>query len=521
MTLDRRAFLTGAVAGTAGAGGVSAAAAASGAQRFTTANAAWQGAYDKALAVLAGNVRTLPGYPRPVLIEGASYDGVWMECGPHEALVHRKFAPEVARDSHLAFFALQKPDGQLPANIKGSGIGFGQIQMAVPIAATTWELAQATGDERLLRTAYDACSRWDAWLLRYRDTLGTGLTEGFCTYDTGQDNSPRWAGFPNRCPDGDARICPTAPGLPRLCPDLSASTFGARVALGSMAEALGRPRDAMRWRAAAEEIRGMILSRLYVAADSGFYDLDANGRRVKIDGDVLTRVCGERVPDQALFDRLWARRLGDPKGFWAPWPLPSIALDDPRFVRPIPPNSWGGAAQALTALRAPRWMEHYGRAAELATLMQRWCEAIVRDGGFRQQLDPLSGEFTPGPEGYSPAALVLVDFTWRLAGVREEAGVLTWTIRPGHPATEGARFRLHTDGGADASLRYHPAAAELAMNGRPVARISGGAARLRTDAHGRPLVLEGVSEGVQRVMVSLPGQPPRRVNLAPDQRVRL
>ena len=47
---------------------------------------------------------------------------------------------------------------------------------------------------------------------------------------------------------------------------------------------------------------------------------------------------------QRIFDHIWRRQLGNPKAFWAPVPLPSIALDDPAFVRPIPPNSWGGAA---------------------------------------------------------------------------------------------------------------------------------------------------------------------------------
>jgi hypothetical protein len=41
-----------------------------------------------------------------------------MECGPHEALVYRKFRPDVARNSHLVFFELQRPDGQLPEQIK-------------------------------------------------------------------------------------------------------------------------------------------------------------------------------------------------------------------------------------------------------------------------------------------------------------------------------------------------------------------------------------------------------------------
>ena len=118
--------------------------------------------------------------------------------------------------------------------------GFGQIQMVVPIAATAWELARTTGDSELLQVAYSACSRWDAWLMRYRNTRGTGLIEGFCTYDTGMDDSPRWAGMPRQCPDKDARKCAPIPTLPRLCPDLSATVYGARIALAAMARALGK-----------------------------------------------------------------------------------------------------------------------------------------------------------------------------------------------------------------------------------------------------------------------------------------
>src|SRR5271163_3080504 len=145
--MNRREFLT------RGAGALVAAKAGSalavlptteGAPEFKTANARWQSAYDAALAALANNVQVLPRFDRPVLIEGSVYRGIWMECGPHESLVYRKFRPDVARNSHMTFFALQRADGQFPASNKVSEMGYGQIQMVVPITATAWELAQAT-----------------------------------------------------------------------------------------------------------------------------------------------------------------------------------------------------------------------------------------------------------------------------------------------------------------------------------------------------------------------------------------
>jgi hypothetical protein len=390
---------------------------------------AWKSTWDAALAVLAGNLRTVPGYAHPVLFEGSTYQGIWQECSPHEGLVYATLAKyvsagqarvtplEAARNNHMAFFELQRPDGQLPAAIKTTDNGFGQIQMVVPIAATAWELAQLSGDEAFLATAYSACSRWDAWLRQYRDTRKTGLVEGFCTYDTGHDNSPRWQGIPNRCPDADARKCPPLPSLPRLCPDLSATVYGGRMALAAMAKALGKKAESARWKRDAESIRRLILDKLYSPEDAAFYDLDAQGNFVLVRSDVISRVLGEHVlnlayaRDRAIFEAVWSRQLHNSRAFWAPYPLSSIAQDDPAFVRPIPRNSWGGASQALTALRAPRWMAHYGKQAELEVLMRQWCEAILRHGEFRQQVDPQTGEFTqPDPGGYSPAALVFLSF---------------------------------------------------------------------------------------------------------------
>jgi hypothetical protein len=399
----------------------------------------WQRTWEVAIAVLAGNIHRLPRYNHPVLVEGSVYPGIWQECAPQEGLVYGTLsqyitpgAPDVAplrvaRNNHMAFFALQQADGQLPSSIKladplQNAGGYGQIQMVVPIAATAWELSQLTGDDELLVAAYNACSRWDAWLRQYRDTRKTGLVEGFCTYDTGHDNSPRWKGIPNRCPDDDARKCPDLPTMPRLCPDLSATVYGARVALAQMATALAKHNEADRWLADAEAIRRLIIDRLYDPKDAAFYDLDAQNNFVRVRSDVISRVLGEHVlklsdaKDAAIFEAVWTRQIHNPKAFWAPYPLTSIAMDDPTFVRPIPRNSWGGATQALTALRAPRWMPHYGKQAELNHMMQQWCEAISRHTEFRQQMDPETGDFTQtDPSGYSPAALVYLDFIHRLS----------------------------------------------------------------------------------------------------------
>lgn len=484
---------------------------------FDTEDAEYARTYDHALLVLDANCVQLPDYSRPVLIEGSSYRGIWLECGPHESLVYSLIRPDIARNNHTAFFETQREDGQFPDAIKESQIGWSQIQMVVPIAATAYELAHQTGDEALLQAAYEACSRWDAWLRRWRDTRHTGLCEGFCTYDTGHDNSPRWAGVPNQCLDHDARKCPPVAGLPRLCPDLSATVFGGRKALASMARALGKNSESDHWLENAEAIRKAILDRLYSPADAAFYDLDSLDKFVRIRGDLITRVLGEHVVSQDVFDKVWEKQIHSPAAFWAPYPLPSIAMDDPTFVRPKGRNSWGGASQALTAMRAPRWMEHYRHPAELAFMMQRWTTAIVRAGDFLQQMDPITGVFTPDRADYSPAALVFLDFTWRLSGVRREGDNLEWNVRPMRAKT---RFSFRVSPTTTAEINYEGDQAQLALNGKPICTTHQ-VTRITTNLNGKISSLTGTADKPEIVSMELPGGSRRQIRVAPNQVVHI
>ena len=532
--IGRREFLatTGVLAGAAQLGFLAGAAAASPAAidsvhskeaasrlAFSTEDHSYQATYDRAVNLLSRNVCVLAPYPRPVLTEGSSYRGIWLESAPQEGLLYSLIHPQVARNNHLAFFALQREDGQLPCWIRARAPGFSQIQMVVPIAATAWELSQQTGDSELLENAYRACSRWDQWLERYRDTRGTGLCEGFCTYDTGEDNSPRWAGIPNRCPEGDARKCPPLPALPRLCPDLSATVYGGRLALAAMALALGKNSERDRWLERAHTIRAAIVTELFSPQDAAFYDLDARNRFVRIRDAASYRVLGEHVVDAELFETIWRKQIHKRAAFWAPFPLPSLALNDPAFVRPIRRNSWGGPSQALTVLRAPRWMEHYGKPADLAHLMQQWNFAILRAGAFLQQLDPLNGRFTPDTPGYSPAALCFIDFTWRLAGVRQIGESLEWNLRSAAFPMK-ATFRLRLSTARSAELRYSSGSAEFLIGNRFVCRTHS-TVRLLTSLDGALEYAVGISPSGAKVSLNLASGTETTFFLEPNEKLSL
>jgi hypothetical protein len=458
---------------------------------FITDAAALQAQWNAALAGLRANIQPVYGFDAPVLIEGGGYPGIWLECGPHEALVYAPFDEDVARAGHDVFFALQRQDGYLPCYVWRDAIGTGQIQMVVPIAATALEVVDRTGDEALLARAYSACTRWDEWLVTHRNTRGTGLCEIFCGYDTGHDNSPRFEGLPWQCPDADARRLPRAGALPYLGPDVSATMYGGRIALSKMAKHLGKSADEARWLEQAEALRQAILVHCFDPDDICFYDRDANDQLVRIRHDALTRVAGEHIMDSATFDELWRRHLGNPQRFWTPYPFPSVAIDDVLFDASLPENSWGGASQALTALRAPRWMEHYGRVSELTQLMRAWLRALCAAQAFMQQMNPWTGQMS------------------------------TSTLLAGHARSHGLRgaaprVRRTADG-----LEWGCALPDGATRASFRLPVSGGTACLELQRRNEDTVAQAFNEGRASEAVEVVGRgPPRYGPPRPRHRVR-
>jgi hypothetical protein len=155
-------------------------------------------------------------------------------------------------------------------------------------------------------------------------------------------------------------------------------------------------------------------------------------------------------------------------------------------------------------------------------MMNRWCEALQSDMAFRQQLDPVNGNFTiEDAPGYSPAALVMLDYTWRLAGVREEGDSLEWNVQPSHPAAKSAVFRMRTDAGRTAEIKYDRQGAKLSLANKLIARIESGAARLVTDSGGVARELAGISERPQKIAIRLADGQRREVTPQANARVPL
>lgn len=363
---------------------------------------------------------------RPILNEGGIYYGCWLEStGTINTELLSRFVPSVAQTTFGAFAEFQRDDGCMPYKLTTDGAVFSQIQLVTPLARCVWNHYLLNGRDRgFLATMYQAMSRYDEWLATYRDTRGTGCVEAFCTYDTGHDLSSRFWHVPDSPKDNDpTRYNRDNPILPFVAPDLTANVICQRNYLAKIAEELGL--DGTAWRQKAEKSTEALFKNCFDEADGFFYDLDRNGRYVKVQSDVLSRVLACEVGDDDFFAAALDRYLLNTSKFFARFPFTSVALDDPRYDPAFDYNSWCGPTNFLTLIRAPHAFEHHHRHVELTWMIYPILNAMFQWDRFPQTLNPFTGAagFT---EVYSPSILAMLDFVERLSGILPRPDGTLW-----------------------------------------------------------------------------------------------
>ena len=384
-----------------------------------------QARYEEAKRALPKNVCRIPLFDRPVLTPGPDYPGIYLEHNL-DNIFYLEIDPEVAVASHEIFFEFQREDGLFPSAVMDTsrskhptGIIYQSVHILSSLAFTAWEIAQRTGREDFLKRAYQACVRYDQWLVKNRNRRGTGLVEMYCEYDTGHDHSPRVrdGGIPRTCPLANAAEMPDLDFMPIIAPDLSAMLYDGRIYLAKMADALDRPAEAEEWREWAAETRQRLHDICFDPVDEFFYDVDAKGRFRKYRTEHITRMFMNRTVDQDLFDRIYNRYFKNPQEFGTPFPFPSISLSDPAHDHSYPNNSWGGQSQALTAQRTILWMAQYGRLEDYKALAHTWVKSLATsDKLFMQEMNPVTGDFSDSCPNYTPSLLMMIDFTDWLEG---------------------------------------------------------------------------------------------------------
>lgn len=393
--------------------------------RFAASGGRLEATYYSALEKLLTCIVPLNG-SEPILQEGGIYLGCWLEStGTINAELLSRLIPSVSETTYLAFAQHQREDGLLPYKLTENGPSFRQIQLVTPLARSVWNHYQLHGKDRsFLKTMYKAMVRYDEWIATYRNTRGTGCVEAFSTFDTGHDLSPRFWHVPDTPYKNDAASYhPDSPVLPFLAPDLTANIYCQRMYLSCMAVELGE--SGAEWKAKAEASLESLFRYCYDEEDTFFYDRDRNDEFVRVQSDVLLRVMACEVGDREMFDHMLRRYLLNTSKFFAKYPFTSMSMDDPRFDPFSSYNSWGGASNFLSLIRAPHAFEYHHRYVELSWVMQPILSSLSKAKRFAQALSPWTGEegFT---ETYSPSMLCLLDYVERLCGIMPVGSDQLW-----------------------------------------------------------------------------------------------
>jgi hypothetical protein len=526
---------------------------------FHTSDVGLQRLYDAAETKLAGSVVQFTSKMK-VLVEGGGYQNAWLETQPMGGEMIAKRDVELAINNQTIFLLAQREDGRLPGMVisgeKARMRGLnqqppeGMIWMPEHDLLADFEMFQgycfpdpawrvyfwAGKDRAYLTRLYDALEKHDAYLWRTRDSDGDGVLETWCIWDTGEDGSARLIrrNAPSRWPFDFA---PTIDRLPdpqepahfkgywlehylgKLPPptreevmvpfasmDVMAYSYQGRAVLAKIARELSNGCETF-WEQKAEDVRQRLIKALWDPARGACFDRDRTGRRL----DELThnnlRCMWYGIFTQEMADAFIRRHLLNPKEFWTPVPLVSIAANDSLYEN-LPGNNFSGQPQGLTFQRAIRALENYGHYAEVVLIAQKLLPVLIRNGcSFPQQLDPNTGAPSgPKPDsggdwsdGYVPMILAALEYISRMHGVHLDVANdrVWWSGLDGADFTCTQRWEGRVWTLSAAKGRF-----TASLNGQQLFSSTRGV-RVVTDLDGNVLEVVGIASKAQTVLIQL------------------
>ena len=434
----------------------------------------------------------------PVLVEGGGYEKIWLETQPMGGEMYALRNLEAAKNNCLLFMRHQRSDGRLPGSIQCvDGVTepqFNKYQgFCFPFPALN--LYYLLGEDRaFLLQLRDTLRRFDECLWRTRDSNGDGLLESFCVYDTGEDLALRYGDAPcwwteDAPPQGYAVV-------PMASMDVMSWSFACRDTLAKISRIL-KDGEADAWETSAAQVAAALRQGLWDEGRGACYDRDRNGKTIDIlcHNTLRCMYWGSLSADMA--NRFVKEHLLNPREFWTPFPLPSVAVCDPAF-RNAPENNWSGQPEGLTYQRAILALENYGHHALVTQLGKKLIQTIAENGyRFTQQFDPFTGKpslvhavtHQPVQEGggepiqdaYGPTMLACLEYIAHRFGIHPHLGQVWFSLGSGEEYAYEVMFYDHRY-----AIRSDGQHAEIAVDGRSIGAYPCGQ-RLITNARGQIL----------------------------------
>ena len=425
---------------------------------FHTEDAAIRQVFDAAEEKCRRNLKDFGG--RTVLIEGGGYEKLWLETQPMGGEMYALRNPEAAMNNCLMFMEHQRGDGRLPGSVRyADGIvepQFDKYQgfcFPFPALNLYWLLGR---DEEYLTQLKDTLIRFDACLWRTRHVTDNGILSSFCVYDTGEDLAIRYGDAPcywekDTPPEGYDTV-------PMASMDVTSWSFACRNTVAEICRIQG-DQAADEWDRKAAVVSRALRRELWDPKRGALFDRDRHGKSIDILCHNTLRCMYWGSVSRRMADRFVKEHLLNPSEFWTPFPLPSVAADDPAF-RNAPENNWSGQPEGLTYQRAIRALENYGYRRIVAALGEKLIRTVHENGcRFTQQYDPFTGKASlvnaeshrpisdpasePIQDAYGPTMLACLEYVAHCYGISPQAGKVWFSTGTGSPYEYEALFYDH------------------------------------------------------------------------------
>jgi len=340
------------------------------------------------------------------------YVGVWQWDAYFHALAYRHVDAKLAQDQIRIVLDHQREDGMIPDAVHDEGtvthINFpieGDVTKPPLAAWAAWKLYERSGDREFLNEIYEPLVRWNRWWFEKNSANGGGLCEYRHPYSSGLDNSPLWD-----------------EGLPVESPDLNTYLCLQQEALAKIAAVIGETGDARSWAERADQVALDMIDRLWDREAGLFWAVRCpDGERVhtRTPFSLFPLITGRMPPDIAA--RLVAH-LTDVKEFWPQYPVPTVALDDPKYD---PMQMWRGPTWVNVNYLLVEGLQRAGYAPLARELRQRTLALMLGAQDIYEYYHPETGQ--PPPQaasvfGWSSALFIEMALQETVANTTAKAG---------------------------------------------------------------------------------------------------
>jgi hypothetical protein len=423
---------------------------------------------------------------RLVLIEGGGYNAIWIETQPMGGEMYAKRNMVAAMNNVLLFVEHQHGNGRFPGVIYYTDGEYQPVYthlqgFCFPYHALNLFYWNKKKDVDYLYVLYRAFELYDNYLWTYRDSDGDGCLEIWCVWDTGEDNSNRFAGTGLNIGGWPGEKSPEDAVFPVESMDMMSYSYDARMTLAKISALIGNGKE-KEWSDKAYAVQDKIRSYLWDDRRGACFDRDRDNVVMPALTHNNLRAMYYGSFTQAMADRFVKDHLMNPDAFFTPFPLPSIAVHDPVF-RNNPENDWSGQPEGLTYQRAIRALENYGYFSEITMFGEKLIANVAKRNTFPQQFDPFTGEFSEADQrtDYGPTALSVLEYISRFYGVHVHFDEIYWGAlgRGKHDIS----YTQYWDGDAF-SVQTRNSVTTGSINGKEIFRVTNGV-RVVTDWTGK------------------------------------